>query len=245
MTRIIYPALCLWLSGAAAFSSFHPARRPTAVQNIIPSSTSLSMGLTLYGHQGTRSPLVNWGAYELGLDISMGDLTKNPHPFRQIPCLTDDEDVLVFESGAILQYLHCKTMDKLSKSQAAAVTSWITWANASLDPICFLETPEGKVYDTGLKKPNKRLDTVNEILSSQKFLTGDDFTLADVAVASYLLYVLQFFPGTDVSRWPNIVRYMKECAERPAYAQAFGENVQANVVGQLNTDAPKKIFGMF
>jgi glutathione S-transferase/alpha,alpha-trehalase len=134
-------------------------------------------------------------------------------------------------------------MDKLSKSQAAAVTSWITWANASLDPICFLETPDGKVYDTGLKKPNKRLDKVNEILSSQKYLTGEDFSLADVAVASYLLYVLQFFPGTDVSRWPNIVRYMKECAERPAYAQAFGKKVQANVVGQLTTD--KKIFGMF
>jgi hypothetical protein len=26
------------------------------------------------------------------------------------------------------------------------VTSWISWANASLDPICFLETPDGKVW---------------------------------------------------------------------------------------------------
>lgn len=104
----------------------------------------ISGALTLYGHPGTRSPLCNWGAYEVGLDIQMGDLSKNPHPFGQIPCLTDENDVLVFESGAILLYLHDKTKKSLSPAQAAAVTSWITWANASLDPICFLETPDGK-----------------------------------------------------------------------------------------------------
>lgn len=109
------------------------------------SASSLSMGLTLYGSQGSRSPLVNWGAYESGVPIVMGDLSKNPHPFRQIPSLTDDDDVLVFESGAILQYLYSKVSSQDSVSRQAAITSWISWANASLDPICFLETPEGKV----------------------------------------------------------------------------------------------------
>jgi glutathione S-transferase/alpha,alpha-trehalase len=202
--------------------------------------------LTLYGHPGTRSPLVNWAAYEVGLELTMGNLSQNPHPFGQIPCLTDADDVLVFESGAILQYLHDQTKDKYSKAQAAAITSWITWANASLDPICFLETPDGKVYDTGLKQPNKKIDKLNsQMLANSKFLTGDDFTLADVAVASYLLYVLQFFPGTDLSRWPHLVRYMKECASRPAYAQAFGENARANLMGQLESEPNKKLFGMF
>jgi glutathione S-transferase len=200
---------------------------------------------TLYGHPGTRSPLVNWGAYEVGVELTMGDLSKNPHPFGQIPCLTDDDDVLVFESGAILHYLHDKTKEWLSKADAVVVTSWITWANASLGLICFLETPDGKVYDTGLKQPNKRIDQLNNMLEKQSFLIGDQFSLADVAVASYLLYVLQFFRDTDLSRWPNIVRYMKDCASRPAYGQAFGENVQANMVDQLESDPEKKLFGMF
>jgi glutathione S-transferase len=203
--------------------------------------------LTLYGHPGTRSPLCNWGANEVGLDLKMGDLSRNPHPFGQIPCLTDDDDVLVFESGAILLYFHDLTKEKLSKKDQAAVTSWITWANASLDPICFLETPDGKVYDTGLKKPNKRIDNIEKLLSEQKFLTGDEFTLADVAVASYLLYVLQFFPGVDLSRWPSIVEYMKTTASRPAYGQAFGLKVQGFLLEQLK-NAPateKKLFGMF
>ena len=112
------------------------------------------MAVTLYGSQGSRSPLVNWAAYELDIALESGDLSKNPHPFGQIPCLTDDNDVVVFESGAILNYLQCladkkeddgSTQQKDATKTAAAVSSWISWANASLDPICFLETPDGKV----------------------------------------------------------------------------------------------------
>ena len=233
----------LWLCGSDAFTPMQRAPMSPITRSEL-SSTAL-MAATLYGHPGTRSPLVNWGAYEVGVDIVMGDLSKNPHPFGQIPCLTDDDGVLVFESGAILLYLHDETKSKLSKSEASSVTSWITWANASLDPICFLETPDGKVYDTGLKKPNKRLDQLDQMLSKQKYLIGDEFTLADVAVASYLLYVLQFFPGVDISRWPNMVRYTKDCASRPAYAQAFGDNVQSFLLEQLDASPKKKMFGVF
>ena len=244
MVRLLSSAFYLWLAstainGVTGFSS--KSRRLPAT-----STSNTALSATLYGHPGTRSPLVNWGAYEVDVDIEMGDLSKNPHPFGQIPCLTDDDDVLVFESGAILLYLHDETKSKLlTKAEAASVTSWITWANASLDPICFLETPDGKVYDTGLKKPNKRIDGLEDILSKQTYLVGESFTLADVAVASYLLYVLQFFPGVDISRWPSVMRYMKDCASRPDYAKAFGENVQRFLLEQLTSEPKKKVFGMF
>jgi glutathione S-transferase len=101
------------------------------------------------------------------------------------------------------------------------------------------------VYDTGLKKPNKRIDQLDKILAKQKFLTGDEFTLADVAVSSYLLYVLQFFTGVDLSRWPNMVEYMKSTCGRPAYAQAFGKQTQGSMLKQLGSKpAEKKLFGM-
>mmetsp|Transcript_24634 Transcript_24634/g.42985 ORF Transcript_24634/g.42985 Transcript_24634/m.42985 type:complete len:261 (+) Transcript_24634:33-815(+) len=218
------------------------------------SGPSLRMGLTLYGSQGSRSPLVNWGASELGLPLTMGDLSQNPHPFRQIPALTDDNGVLIFESGAILQYLYLKGAgDQDSESRRAAIISWIAWANASLDPICFIETPQGKVYDTGLKQPNKRIDTLDEMLSKKEFLVEGGFSTADVAVASYLLYVPQFFQGIDLTRWPNIVKYMKRCAARSAYGEAFGANVQQYLIASLDVmtqsgkddDGKKKKFGIF
>lgn len=197
----------------------------------------------------------------------MGDLSRNPHPFRKIPCLTDrDGSTVVFESGAILIYLldayatnqndNGSTTKALTPNQKAAVTSWIVWANASLDPVCFLETPQGKVYDTGLKRtspgsPQPLIDRLNELLGQQQYLVateeanngndddggGDDsiFTIADVAVGSYLLYVPQFFPDADISQWPHVVRYMKDCAERKAYGQAFGTKVQGFLLERLDS----------
>jgi len=212
-------------------------------------STQLSMGVTLYGSQGSRSPLVNWGAYELKVPLKMApDLSSNPHPFRQIPCLVDDDSgATVFESGAILLHLLDKAEDSggLSDADIASVKSWVVWANASLDQICFLETPDGKVYDTGLKKPNRRIETLNDLLADNKYLLGDQFSLADVAVASYLLYVPQFFRDIDLSRWPNVVRYMKDCASREYYGKAFGENVQQFLIASLESMDGSKKQGMF
>jgi glutathione S-transferase len=75
---------------------------------------------------------------------------------------------------------------------------------------------------------------------------GDEFTVADVAVASYLLYVLQFFPDTDLSRWPHMVAYMKNCASRPSYGKAFGENIQKFLVQALrDTGKPRNVFDLF
>lgn len=233
-------------------SAFAPANVARVLESKADSTTSLN-AMTLYGSQGSRSPLVNWAANELKLDLEMaGDLGRNPHPFGQIPCLTDDGDVMVFESGAILQYLLAKSKGDVSHdSKSAAISSWISWANASLDPIAFLETPDGKVYDTGLKSQNKRIAKLDDILSDSSYLVDDEFSLADVAVASYLLYVIQFFPDVDLMRWPNMVEYMKACASREGYGKAFGDRVQGYCVSRLSEmqksggGKEKKLFGVF
>jgi glutathione S-transferase len=213
--------------------------------------------LVLYGHPGTRSPLVNWAYYELTGDmksdgLKMGDLSRNPHPFGQIPCLTDnggdddddDDVVVVFESGAILAYLlQNYSPSSLKGSAKASILSWIMWANASLDPICFLEI-NGKVYDTGLKSDNKRIDRLERILADQGGVLvpmAGGFSLADVAVTSYLLYVVQFFPQVQnlAQKWPNMVQYMLDAALRPAYGLAFGADTQTKVVNNLQAQLQK------
>jgi glutathione S-transferase len=75
---------------------------------------------------------------------------------------------------------------------------------------------------------------VRDAPPSSCFLVGNEFTLADVAVASLLLYIPQNFPGTNLSQWPYLVRYMKDCAKRPGYASSFGPDVQAFVLDELN-----------
>lgn len=240
VTRVLTTAwffLCFTASAirtSFAFTSVSPLSSP-GLRRCSLNQLQAGPGPTLFGSQGSRSPLINWGALELNVPLQMGNLAKNPHPFGQIPALTDDEDVLVFESGAILQYLYAHSAVRLSDSQArqAAVLSWIVWANASLDPICFLSN-DGRVYDTGLRKPNRRIDTLDRLLSTHPFLIQDGgFSLADVAVASYLLYVIQFFPDVDLTRWPHLLRYMRACASREAYGKAFGGKVQNFVISTL------------
>lgn len=106
-----------------------------------------------------------------------------------------------------------------------------------------------------MRKPNKRIEKLNTILSSPTtYLVNNEFSLADVAVSSYLLYVVQFFPDVELySKWPNIVRYMKDCASRVGYGNAFGDNVQTFLIERLDAmmmvgndgKKEKKMFGMF
>merc|ERR1711920_887345 len=68
----------------------------------------------------------------------------------------------------------------------------------------------------------KGVQQLDEILGRKEWLLEEGFSVADVAVGAYLNYVSVFFPRTDLSATPNIARYMKRCAERPAFAKAFG-----------------------
>ena len=63
------------------------------------------MGVELYGSPQSRSPLVNWYLVDNKIPFTMKAPRPSNHPFGQIPFLTDDNGVEVFESGAILLYL--------------------------------------------------------------------------------------------------------------------------------------------
>jgi glutathione S-transferase/alpha,alpha-trehalase len=74
------------------------------------------------------------------------------------------------------------------------------WANSELDNLCF-----GGMRATTLDKPNKQLDILDKILSSNEWLVNNQFSVADVAVASYLNYVPLFF--NRLVEFPSRVNY--------------------------------------
>ena len=43
-------------------------------------------------------------------------------------------------------------------------------------------------------------------MAGKEFLVKDNFSVADVAVCSYLLFIPLFHPNFDASRFPNVVR---------------------------------------
>ncbi len=68
----------------------------------------------------------------------------------------------------------------------------------------------------------KSVATLEAILAENEWLVDETFSVADVAVGSYLNYVPLFFPDADLSGTPAIVDYMQRCAARPAFVKAFG-----------------------
>ena len=56
------------------------------------------------------------------------------------------------------------------------------WANASLDPICFMENERGQVVGTKLAGEPRQIYVLDALLSKQEWLLGKDFSVADVAV---------------------------------------------------------------
>ena len=192
----------------------------------------------LYGSQGSRSPLINWYLYEKEVQFELKEPrdVSNPHPFGQVPALRHKENVELFESGAILLYLADKCGELKSDEAKANAYSWVLWANASLDPICFKEDINGRVIDTGIKNETKGMRRLDDVLSKREWLSGDQFGVADVAVAAYLLYVPQFFQGVSFKRWPNAAKFMGRCCSRDSYAKAFGPRVQSYLIGELMKD---------
>lgn len=76
----------------------------------------------------------------------------------------------------------------------------------------------------GVKMANQRteqcLSLVDERLGKSKFLVGSDFTAADIMIV-FSLTTARLFVPMDLSSYPNILRYLKEIGERPAYQRAM------------------------
>jgi len=210
MVLSLLPATLALLSGS-------PAIEPRA-------RATVRMGPALHGSQQSRSPLVNWYCAEESIELQMKDPRPSNHPFGQIPFLTDDDGVEVFESGAILLYLADRYGAASNAAERASYSKWVVWSNSELDGLCFGAIPgDHRVRGTSMDKPQiKQVAILEEILGGCDWLVDNSFSVADVAVGSYLNYVPLFFPNADLSATPNIAKYMLRCAERDAFIQAFG-----------------------
>jgi len=182
------------------------------------SDHSLQMALTVYGSAGSRTPLIWWYLYEQNIPFTQRDSGART-PFGQIPFATDDNNIEIFESGAILLYAADCYGGNNTPQKRAEYTKWVVWANSELDGLCFGKRMSG----TSIDKPGRAMDVLEETLSKNQWLVDNKFSVADVAVGSYLNYVPLFFSNVNMASRPNVARYMNECASRPTFAKAFGE----------------------
>ena len=204
--------------------------------------------LKLYGGALSRATIVQWYIEELQVpyEYELLDMQAEAHkqpeflainPMGRVPAIVDG-DFLLWESGAILLYL-AEKYGKIPSSleQRALVTQWVLFANATLGPAIFVK--ENLVRETP-----SLLTALNQILEQQPFLLGDQFSVADVAVGSFLAYIpimmkldVSAYPDVvnetkqamskiDLKAYPAVLNYVLQMSERPAFQKSIGSTYQ-------------------
>ena len=168
-----------------------------------------------------------------GDQFGSGFVEVNPN--SKIPALMDrsgPEPVRVFESGAILLYLAEKFGAFLPQAGApghAECLSWLFWQMGSAPYLgggfghfyAYAPTKIEYAIDRFAMEAKRQLDVLDRRLGEARFLGGEDYTIADMAVwpwygalAKGLVYEAGEF--LSVQDYKNVQRWTDEIGARPA-----------------------------
>jgi glutathione S-transferase len=154
------------------------------------------------------------------------------HPAATAPVIQDG-DVVLAESGAIVEYLcHRYAGGKLTVGPAQPnYAEYLYWMhfNNNVQGLLFAKLvlgtqapgPETEMLRRGLKRREEGYYRyLDQRLGVSPYLAGPEFTCADVMV-TFNLTTLPLFGGRTIDDLPNALAYVKRIGERPAYRKAM------------------------
>ena len=166
------------------------------------------------------------------VDINNGEQFKeefkNISPFSKIPVIIDQKnDKIIFESGAILIYLAEQSGKFYNKKDRTKINQWLMAQIGYFGPMLgqhhqfhHYNPGKSKFGEERYFKISERIyQDLDERLSKSKFLSGDDYTIADIST----------FPWTARHEWhdiglkkyKNLSRWYLEISEREAVKKGF------------------------
>jgi glutathione S-transferase len=166
-------------------------------------------------------------AEEIVVDFARGDLTTPEYtklnPNQKIPTLVDGDFVL-WESNAIMQYLATKKPEAglLPRDERgrADVLRWQCWNMNHFAPTVGTFNWENllkRVFNAGepdaakLAQAEKELPRFAKVLdaqlSSRRYVTGDQLTVADLSIAASLMFRIP--ARVPLEPYPNVRRMME------------------------------------
>ncbi|MBN3217417.1 glutathione-dependent disulfide-bond oxidoreductase [Pectobacterium polaris] len=167
-----------------------------------------------------------------GDQFSSGFVDVNPN--SKIPALLDqsgEKPVRVFESGSILVYL-AEKFGALLPSDLATRTetlNWLFWQMGSAPYVgggfghFYAYAPEKFEYPINrfTMETKRQLDVLNRQLAENRYLAGDSYTIADIAVWPWYGGLVQnalYSAGEflSVHEYTHVIRWADEIAARPA-----------------------------
>ncbi|KZS97064.1 thioredoxin-like protein [Sistotremastrum niveocremeum HHB9708] len=200
----------------------------------------------------SRSQRILWLLEELGLSYEIQEFFRTPeltapdelkaiHPLGKAPIITDG-DVVLAESGAIVEYLIDKYGPQFKPSEANKVTNlyWTHYAEGSLMPILvnqliFTIVPERAPFflrpllwlvfgqlRAKLTEPRLRENAAWIVSHLEKtpgeWFAGDDHpTSADFM----MVFALEAWSSRGVDYLPKLKQYVEKIHARPAYKRGL------------------------
>jgi glutathione S-transferase len=196
--------------------------------------------LQLYGNARSRAMRCLWMVEEVGEPYQLIDTSTRAdelqsaeylrlNPNARIPTLVDG-DVVLWESMAINLYLAQKyegPMHCVSAKVLGLAAQWSFWAMLELEGL-LLELLQHRAVlpefardasyaerdELLLRKP---LGVLDNSLRGRDNLAGGNFTVADLNVASILVWGKM--ARLDLSAHPDVARWLDSCLARPAYGR--------------------------
>jgi len=180
-------------------------------------------------------------------------------PLGKVPALETKDGQNLSDANAIAFYLANDQLRGVDETSRAQVLQWVSFAdNELLQPVVTLVFPALKILQVSgdeLKRANEDLTRVvgllNSHLENRQYLVGDNVTLADLAVATHLMPLLQnvwdnekLAKHANLSKWFNNLVSQKEFAVlgdlKLKQAKKKAEPKEPQTGGdQLQGEAPK------
>jgi len=185
--------------------------------------------MNIFGDSNSGNCLkVKWVCDHLGLAYrwveidtlrgeSRTDAFLKLNPFGQVPVVDFEDGRRLAQSNAIIRYL-ARDSDLVPRDAFAAVQmdSWLFWEQNSHEPyvaVCrfqmvYLGKPRAELDPNLVKRGYAALDQLERALGGARFLLGDSFTLADVALLAYTRVAHE--GGFDLSRHGAVRRWIAD-----------------------------------
>lgn len=222
------------------------------------------MSYTLYAPAGSFRAFKALIAAEYnGVNVTVAEfdasVVKSLSPTGKAPVLQTPNGV-IFESNAIARFLAKIRRDTgLTGNglyEEAAIDSWVDFAANELElpasvwfyPALGYMPFQKAAYEKAKTDLAAGLETLNSTLLTKTYLVGDQITLADIAVASALIYPMKLVcDKAYLKPFGNVVRWFNTCVNQPEFKKVVGEVVlckkEVTAPGQEPAKAAKKESG--
>jgi glutathione S-transferase len=202
--------------------------------------------LTIHHLGHSQSERIVWLCEELAIPYELRHYTRDPvtrlsppdlvalHPLGAAP-LIEDGDLLLAESGAIVDYILVKYGSgqlRIAPSHPdyATYLYWFHFSNGNLQPVMgrlMAVSRAGLPVDHPVQSSAEmRLDRVLKFVDSHlqeaNYFAGGEFTAADI-MSVFSLTTMRLFQPVDLKPYSNILSYLQRIAARPAYQRAMAK----------------------